>query len=160
MRNLFGSTPKVIPEFTGLQVNTSVQVLPIPIAYGSPRMSINLIYFNGFQSKLVKQSGGGKGILGGGKGGANQVEYFATIIMALGEGLIPEIKIIYQDQEVWTPDTFPTNGAFYFGGDGVSPPWSFVEANWPQDARTYKDTAYYGFSNAQLDSSATVPQIN
>ena len=159
MANMFGSTPKVIPEFTGLQVNTSVQVLPIPIIYGSPRVSINLIYFNGFNSQLVNQSGGGKGILGGGKGGSQQVEYFATIIMALGEGLIPEILIIYQDQEVWTPATFPTNGAFYFGGDGVSPPWSYVESLWPNDARPYKSIAYYGFSNAQLDSSATVPQI-
>ena len=157
MAGLLGSTPKVIPEFTGLQVNTAVQVLPIPIIYGCPRISLNLIYFNGFNSQLVSQSGGGKG--GGGKGGGQQVEYFATIIMALGEGPIPEILIIYQDQEVWTPNTYPTNGAFYFGGYPGEPPWDYITANWPADARPYKDTAYYGFSNAQLDSSATVPQI-
>lgn len=159
MSHLFGSSPKTIPEFTGLQVNTSVQVLPIPIIYGSPRVSVNLIYFNGFVSKLVKQSGGGKGILGGGKGGSQQVEYFASIIMAIGEGEIDDILIIYQDQEVWTPATFPTNGAFFFNGSSTQTPWSFIEATWPIDARSFKDTAYYGFSNAQLDSSATVPQI-
>ena len=159
MSHLFGSTPKVIPEFTGLQVNTSVQVLPVPIIYGSPRVSINLIYFNGFNSQLVKQSGGGKGILGGGKGGSQQVEYFATIIMSIGEGPLGDPLIIYQDQEVWTPATFPTNGAFYFNGSAAQAPWSYVESLWPTDARPYKDTAYYGFSNAQLDSSATVPQI-
>lgn len=158
MSNLFGSTPKVIPEFTGLQVNTSVQSLPIPIIYGSPRVSLNLIYFNGFNSQLVNQSGGGKGT--GGKGSAKQVEYFATIIMALGEGEIPSIKIIYQDQEVWTPATFPTNGAFYFGGSPTQAPWDYIVTNWPADARPYKDTAYYGFSNAQIDTSATVPQID
>ena len=65
MANLFSGAPKVIPEFTGLQVNTSVQVLPIPIIYGTPRTSVNLLYYNGFQVKQVSQ-GGGKGILSGG----------------------------------------------------------------------------------------------
>ena len=160
MSHLLGSQPKVIPEFTGLQVNTSVQVLPIPIIYGSPRVNINLIYYNGFNSQLVNQGGGGgKGILTGGKGGSQQVEYFATIIMAIGEGTLGNVQIIYQDQEVWVPSDFPTNGAFYFNGTDVQTPWDYVVSNWPADARPYKDTAYYGFSNAQLDSSATVPQI-
>jgi hypothetical protein len=163
MSNLFGSQPKIIPEFTGLQVNTSVQVLPIPIIYGCPRVSVNLIYYNGFNSQIVSSSssGGKKGILGGGKGqGGQQVEYFATIMMAIGEGQLGSPLIIYQDQEVWTPDTYPTNGAYYYNGSSTQTPWPYVESNWPSDARGYKDTAYYGFSNAQLDASATVPQIN
>ena len=160
MSHLLGSQPKVIPEFTGLQVNTSVQVLPISIIYGSPRVNVNLIYYNGFNTQLVSQGGGGgKGILTGGKGGSQQVEYFATIIMAIGEGTLGNVQIIYQDQEVWVPSDFPTNGAFYFNGTDVQIPWDYVVSNWPADARPYKDTAYYGFSNAQLDSSATVPQI-
>lgn len=158
MAGLFGSTPKVIPEFTGLQVNTSVQVLPVPIIYGSPRVSINLIYYNGFNSQLVSQ-GGGKGIVSGGKGAKN-VEYFATTIMAIGEGPIGPVKIIYQDQNVWTPANYPTNGAYYYSGTSTQTPWSYVATKWPADERPYKDTAYYAFSNAQLDASATVPQIN
>ena len=158
MGSLFGSQPKVIPEFTGLQVNTSVQVLPIPIIYGSPRVSINLIYYNGFNSQLVS-TGGGKGVLSGGKG-QKQVEYFATILMAIGEGPIANVKIIYQDQNVWTPATYPTNGSEFFDGDPGQPPWSYIVDNWPIDARGYTWTSYYAFSNAQLDASATVPQIN
>lgn len=158
MSNLFGSQPKVIPEFTGLQVNTSVQVLPIPIIYGTPKVPINMIYYNGFQTKLVS-AGGGKGILSGGKG-AKQVQYFASIILSIGEGITGDIKLIYQDQNVWTLSTYPTNGTFYFGGTETQLPWPYVEANWPIDARSYKFTAYLAFSNAQLDASATVPQIN
>ena len=157
MANIFSGQPKVVPEFTGLQVNTSVQVLPIPICYGCQRVPINLIYYNGFNSQLVSQ--GGKGLLTGGKG-QQQVEYFATIIMAIGEGELGEPLIIYQDQEVWTPATYPTNGAYYYNGSPTQTPWPYVEATWPNDSRPYKDTAYYAFSNAQLDSSATVPQIN
>src|SRR5882762_2002902 len=97
MSFLFGSTPKVIPEFTGLQVNTAVQVLPVPIIYGAARVPINLIYYNGFNVQNV-QASGGKGVLTGGKGGGTIVEYFATIILAIGEGIIPGVYIIYQDQ--------------------------------------------------------------
>src|SRR5258707_2555959 len=98
MSFLFGSQPKVIPEFTGLQVNTAVQVLPVPIIYGGPRLPLNLIYYNGFKSKLVASTSGGKGILTGGKGGAQQVEYFATLIIALGQGTITDVKMIFKDQ--------------------------------------------------------------
>lgn len=157
MANLFSGQPKVIPEFTGLQVNTSVSVMPVPIIYGSPRTTINLIYYNGFNSQLVSE--GGKGLLTGGKG-SEQVEYFATIILAIGEGELSAPLIIYQDAEVWTPATFPSNGAYYYNGSAVQTPWPYAASLWPADARSYKDTAYYGFSNAQLDSSATVPQIN
>lgn len=160
MSFLSGAQPKVIPEFTGLQVNTAVQVLPVPIIYGCPRVSIDLVYYNGFRSVLVKQKSGGKGIASGGKGGGQQVEYFATIILAIGEGPLGDPLIIYQDQEVWTPDTFPSNGGSYFNGDPTQAPWDVVQSTWPYDARSYKNTAYYAFDQAQLDASATVPQIN
>ena len=157
MAGMFGGQPKVIPEFTGLQVNTSVQVMPIPIIYGAPRININLIYYNGFQVKTVKS--GGKGVLSGGKGG-KQVEYFATILLAIGEGPIGATKIIFQDSSVFTPADYPTNGTFFFSGGPGQVPWDYIQGHWPGDARPYKNTAYYGFPNAQLDSSATVPQID
>ncbi len=157
MANLFSGQPKIVPEFTGLQINTAVQVLPIPLIYGCQRVPINLIYFNGFNVQEISQSG--KGILTGGKG-PKTVEYFATIIMAIGEGPLGQPLIIYQDSEVWTPATFPSNGAYYYNGTDTQAPWPYAATKWPNDARPYKDTAYYGFANAQLDSSATVPQIN
>lgn len=159
MAFLSQNSPKTIPEFTGLQVNTAVQALPVPIIYGAPRCNLNLIYYNGFNVQQQSQ-GGGKGVLSGGKGGGSTTEYFATLIMALGEGPIGVISIIYQDSAVYVVSDYPSNGAFYFGGSDTQVPWSYVVSNWPADARSYKDTAYYGFSNAQLDSSATVPQID
>lgn len=150
---------KVIPEFTGLQVNTSVQVMPIPIIYGAPRININLIYYNGFTAKKVK-TGGGKGVLSGGKGGSEQIEYFASLLMAVGEGQLGQTYIIYQDSNVFVPSDYPTNGAAFYDGNETQAPWPVTEALWPNDARPYKDTAYYAFYNAQLDSSATVPQID
>src|SRR5579863_8822709 len=164
MSSLFkSSTPKVIPEFTGLQVNTAVQVLAIPVVYGSPRVAINLIYYNGFNVKQVNVGGGGKGILGGGKGGSKEVEYFATIILAIcegGSGGIGAIQAIYQDQGVYTTGDYPSPGLNIFNGGPSQTPWSYVASTWPSDARPYPGLAYIAVANAELDSSATVPQIN
>lgn len=157
MASLFGGSTKVIPEFTGLQVNTSVQVMPIPIIYGAPRIQINLIYYNGFTASKVKT--GGKGVLSGGKG-SSEIQYNATIMMAIGEGPTGTTHIIYQDANVFIPSDYPTNGAVYYNGTDNQPVWNVIEALWPNDARPYKYTSYYGFYNAQLDSSATVPQID
>src|ERR1019366_2265089 len=98
--------------------------------------------------------------VGGGKTSAGGVSYFATMIMALGEGPLPQVMIIYQDNATYTTSNFPTNGAYWFEGSNAQTAWSVITANWPLDARGYKDTAYYAFLNAQLDGSATVPQFN
>ena len=72
--------------YTGLQVQTAVQALPIPIIYGSPRVPINIIYANNFQAIPEKSGkGGGKGLLSGGKGGGNY-SYRCDLILAVGEG--------------------------------------------------------------------------
>lgn len=157
MAHMFGSQPKVIPEFTGLQINTAVQVLPIPIIYGAPRVSVNLIYYNGFTTKIIKT--GGKGALSGGKGN-RQILYFATLILAIGEGVLEDIMIIYQDSNVYLTTNYPSNGEAFFDGAPGQAPWSVIQQNWPNDARPYKDLCYIGFNQAQLDASGTVPQIS
>jgi hypothetical protein len=161
MAFLSQSGSKTIPEYTGLQVNTSVQVLPIPIIYGEPRCSVNMIYYTNFNSQTSGKSSGGKGALAGGKGSGNQtVSYYASIILAIGEGQIDNIIGIYSDQAVYLPGNFPTNGAYWYSGTANQEPWPYVADNYPDDARSYKNTAYYALYNAVLDSSATVPQIN
>lgn len=146
---------KQIPSFTGLQIQTSVQVLPIPILYGMPRATVNLLYYNGFNQHEVTA---GKGFLTGGKG---TLEYFATVILAIGEGVVQDVKCLFVDQAVYLPSNFPNaDTANLFQGTDTQAPWSYVNDRWPGDDRPYKDTAYYGFGNYQLDSSATVPQVN
>ena len=153
-----------VPEFTGLQINTSCNALPVPIIYGTPRCTVNLLYFNGFRSAPV--TAGGKGLLTSGKT-TGQFNYFATIIMALGEGPLGPLELIYQDQAIFNigamsgadvvnmpvfPTVFP--GAFDQG------PWPWIVANWSSDALSYARTAYIGLEDYPLDASATVPQFN
>lgn len=158
MGSLFASPKKTVPEFTGLQVQTAVQAIPIALIYGCPRIPVNIIYANGFSRH--KAPSGGKGLLSGGKG-STQFIYRATLALALGEGPIEEILLIYQNQAIYSRFNFPANGgSFYYTGAGFDPPDSFIAANWPDDARSYKDTAYIVLPDFNLDSTATVPQFN
>lgn len=155
-----------IPEFTGLQVQTAVNALPIPIIYGCPRTSWNLIYANGFTAVAQKSGGkgGGKGLLTGGKGSTTGYKYYASFICAIGEGPITDILVIFDDAQVYDLDTIPINSGkvynFFNGTTDNTIPWAYITDLWPADAFTYKDTCYLGCDNYPLDSSATVPQLN
>jgi hypothetical protein len=98
-----------VPEVTGLQFQTAVNVVPIAIAYGSPRVPINIIYANGFRSVKQKSgSGGGKGLFGSsGKGAVTGYKYYATFIGAICEGEITNIPAMFENQNVYTPATLP-----------------------------------------------------
>lgn len=158
---LFGSNKgPTIPEITGLQIQTAVNVLPIPIIYGCPRVPINLIYANGFRA-VAQKAQGGKGLLSGGKGATTGYKYYASFIGALGEGPLGPILGIFDDQQVYTMHTVPDgkNYTFYPGTDTQTPVPTIV-STWPNDAFSYKDTAYVWSFDYLLDSSATVPQLN
>jgi len=156
-----GGRKITVPQVTGLQIQTSVNALPIPIVYGSPRVPMNLIYSNGFRAVAQKASGG-KGIASGGKGGQTTgYKYYATFLGALCEGIISQILVIFDDQQNYTPTTMPPGKVFFqFVGSPTQTPWSYIVSRWPGDALAYKDTAYLGFQDYPLDSSGTIPQLN
>ena len=92
MSALFGSKPpaNTTPDYTGLQIQTAVSTLPVPIIWGMARAAPNLIWYQNFQ---VHSGGGG----GGGKGGFfsngnQQNSYSADIILAMCEGQIVSIN--------------------------------------------------------------------
>ena len=158
---LFSSKKKhAPPEITGLQLQTAVNVLPIPIVYGSPRIPINIIYANGFNAKAIKSSGG-KGLLTGGKGQTTGYNYYCSFIGALCEGEVGPIIGIFDDQMVYDLSRVPSGKNYtLYNGTATQTPNIYIVNNWPNDAFAYKDTAYIWCYNYLLDSSATVPQLN
>ena len=157
---LFSRAKHKIPELTGLQIQTAVNVMPIPIVYGCPRIQMNVIYVNGFRAVAQKASGG-KGLLSGGKGQTTGYKYYATFIGALFEGEGNGLLLVYDNQQTYTPSTAPSGKVFQsFSGSSSQSPWSYITSNWPTDAFGYKDTAYIGFEDWPLDSTATIPQLN
>lgn len=152
------------PEFTGLAINTSCNALPIPILYGTPRVTVNLLYFNGFRSAPIKS--GGKGLLTGGKA-TGQYNYYATLILALGEGPLGPLQLIYQDQAIYNISAISGSARIsmprsptYFTGTATQAPWPWIVDNWSSDALAYAQTAYLGLEDYPLDASATTPQFN
>jgi|GEM_PF-705386 len=168
-RNLFGSAPSnTTPDYTGLQIQTAVSTLPVPIVWGTTKIAPNLIWYENFR---IHQGGsGGKGGIFGGGGNQSQTSYSADVILALCEGPIAGIRQIWRGQSLFTlaqlglslfVGTTPQavwsgfSGEFFFEGAILefSPPY-------PAEALAYQGTAYVAALNYQLTSSATLDNHN
>ena len=102
--SIFRSASKnaaVTPDYTGLQIQTAVNALPIPIVWGESKLAPNVVWYNNFQSQAEGSGGGGKGGIFG-AGSASGYTYTAAVIMALAEGPIAGINQIWRDQSVYT----------------------------------------------------------
>jgi Putative phage tail protein len=69
----------VFPQYTGLQITSSANSLPIPISYGFTKIGLNLIYYANFQSIAITQWTGSTWIITG-------YRYQADLQFALCEG--------------------------------------------------------------------------
>jgi hypothetical protein len=146
----------ITPDYTGLQIQTAVSTLPIPIVWGTARIAPNLIWYANFR---MNPSGGGGG---GGKGGLfdsnGQTTYSADIIMALCEGPITGMNLIWRGQGYYT---LATAGLALFLGTTPQTAWNYLISvyGYPQDLG-YQGTAYVAAANYQLTSSATIDNHN
>jgi hypothetical protein len=145
-------SPTVKPDYTGLQIQTSTSTLPIPIVWGQNKISINVIWYENFQTH---GGSGGKG----GLFGANQYNYTysADIIMALCEGPISGTGYIWKDQSAYILSDL---GASLNLGATPQSPWSYVTTNYPNEALGYQGVAYIRASSYQLGASASLGNHN
>lgn len=118
-----------------VQINQSVQGFPVIVAMGKGKVQQSILWVDGFLSKLISTSSGGKGF-GGGKDGTQYV-YSADVIAGLcdgGQGGIIGIGDVWSGQswlsnttaaESYTisggsPSYTPVNAASMTGDHGVS----------------------------------------
>ena len=145
------------PDFTGLQINTSITTLPVPIIWGQTKAAPNVIYYSNFQTN----GGGGKG--SGGKGGlfsgggSSSTTYSADVMLALCEGQIGGIGLIWKDQSVYTLAELSLT---FFNGATPQAVWGYLAASNPNEALAYWGTAYVCAANYNLGSSATIGNHN
>ena len=147
----FGGSPGGVAPFQGVQVQTSVSTVGIPIVYGQTRLPPNLIWYGNFQQT---SSGGGKGG-GGGKGSGGS--YSASVAMGICEGPVETII------GVWINGSYQsvaTAGLTVFTGTATQAPWSYLTTNYPSQARAYPNTCYAAAPNYSLGSSAELPNHN
>lgn len=154
MGGLFGrGAPNMsgIGPFQGIQVQTSVATVPVPIVYGQQRLSPNLIWYGNFQAHAGSGSGKGGAAGGGGKGAPSQTSYSADVIMGLCEGPIDNIAGVWVNKFEYQQSV---TGLLLFKGSNPQTPWAYMTTNYPADALGYNSTAYMAASNYVLDSSA------
>jgi Putative phage tail protein len=149
------SSPSIKPDYTGLQIQTAVNTLPIPIVWGQSKLAPNLIWYANFRTYASGGGGGGKG--GGGGGSPTSYTYSADVILALCEGQITGINRIWKGQSTYTLSNL---GLTLFTGTTPQSLWSYLATNYPSQALGYQGTAYVCKANYNLSNSATLDNHN
>ncbi len=144
--------PVATPVYTGLQLQTSSNAIPIAISYGVTKIAPNIIWTGGFRSN----GGGGKG---GGKGGvvgkgASNATYSAATMLAVCEGPVGGISAVFDNATITSLSSvasLPTPS--FFNGATPQSAWTFLPAG---QALGYNGTAIVSDSDAALGSAATL----
>lgn len=145
------SSPNTV---SGVDLSTSAYGLPLPVLYGTNRLSANLIWYDGFRvvATTSKQSGGGKG--GGGTTIKNtSYTYFASYQFALCEG---EVNSVLRS---WVDDTLYTGNQTVMNGSVSQSAWSYQAVTNPafaDAALAYRGTAVVCRDDAQLGGSGNM----
>ncbi|MGB6536641.1 MAG: phage tail protein [Xanthobacteraceae bacterium] len=154
LKNLFrGNQTATTPDYTGLQIQTAVNTLPIPIVWGMSKLAPNVIWYNDFQTH--NGGSGGKGGLF--SSGSSETTYSASVILALCEGLVTGISSVYKGQSIYSPSAL---GLTLFTGTDPQSPWNYVAANYSSQALGYEGTAYVCVANYSLGDNATLDNHN
>jgi Putative phage tail protein len=148
--------PSQIPLYTGLQVQTSSNAVPITIQYGTNKIAPNAIWSGVFYAVPQYQKQGGKG------GGGQQLQgytYYTSFILGVCEGPINYFAATLLNQ------------SFFFGlgwtglqqspyGATPQTPWGYLQANFPGQALGYNGLAYVAAANFNLGSTPSLPQFS
>ncbi|HEX3624760.1 MAG TPA: phage tail protein [Verrucomicrobiae bacterium] len=150
------------PGLGSLRYNTSQYGNPLPLVYGTQRVSVNLLEFWGFEGS---NGGGGKGGLtgksAGGKKGSNFSVYIA---MAICQGPVAASGSHFGSR-VWANAgiKFGISSVglnFFSGTDGQLPDSIFVSKDMNTPVLGYSGTAYVTGDPLQLGATPVVPNIS
>jgi hypothetical protein len=154
-RGTNASTPTV---YTGIQIQTSAQGVPVTLVWGKNRIAPNIFWYNNFQSH--KQGSKGAGGKGGQKGSGNYI-YTAAVMLGLCEGPIYGIGAVWADQTEYRTGTGLSKlGLTLFTGSASQSVWSYLTNAYPSQAVPYESLCYVCTSNYKLGSSAALPNHN
>lgn len=148
-------SPSVVPHFTGLQIQTSSNAVPITLLWGTTKVSPNVIWTGGFYAVAQTTSSGGKG---GGGTTVTGYEYFSSFAMGVCEGPVIGFGKVWAGQNIYgglsgTGITFAR-----FGGTPQLP-WPFLAA-YGQQSLGYNGLAYTAANNYDLGSTPVLPQFS
>ncbi|WP_207000754.1 phage tail protein [Trinickia mobilis] len=140
---------------TAIRVQTSQYARPIPIVYGTNRVTGNIIWYGNFQAIPHNQASGGKG--GGGGSGSTSYTYTAAVAIGLCHGTTTGIG------KVWSSNSITNTlalGLTQFAGTQPQTPWGYLTTNFPSQALSYANIAYVVHPNFDLGSSPSLPNLS
>ncbi len=150
----------VKPDYTGLQLQTSVSTLPIPILWGRNKLAGNVIWYQRFVAVPSYSGGkgaGGKGVLFGGGGQPTSCTYQADLMIALCEGPISSIPLVWKDMSIFAPWFL---GFSIYGGTTPQSVWPWLTTFYPSQALAYQGTALVAAASYDLGSAAAIGNLN
>ncbi|HET6377933.1 MAG TPA: phage tail protein [Methylocella sp.] len=155
-----GGNKPYVPHYTGLQIQTSSNAVPIPIVYGMNRVAPNLIWTGGFFAIPNPEKKGGKG------GGGNQpvsYTYYTSFAMGVCEGPIMGWARIWKGQEIYgaffVTYWWKTGITFAAPGDTPQAPWGYL-LGFGKQGLSYNGTCYVGAQSCELGSTPVLPQFS
>lgn len=161
MGGLFSQKTKATssnPAVGALTVQQSSYGVPVPICYGTNRLTGNIIWYGDFKAVKVSTSSGGSG-----KGGSSSANtsyswnYYASFAVSLCEGEIDSVGQIWENKGI--TDVATLGGTTFTGASGQSP-WGYLTTYHSDEALSYSGTAYVGFSNYNLGDASSTPALS
>jgi hypothetical protein len=149
------STPATTPDYTGLQLQTSVNTLPIAIVWGQSKIAPNVIWYSNFQTQTETENSGGKGFFRTSSTSGNT--YSADLILALCEGPIAGIGQVWKDQSIYTLASLNLS---LFTGATPQSVWGYLASADPAQALAYQGTAYVCAASYALGANAEISNHN
>ena len=146
------------PVLAGLQIQKTGYSQPVPIVYGTARVSPTLMYYTDWQvhpHTSSQSTGGGKG--GGGGGGSittTTYTYSATVCFMLAEGQVAGVSRIWRNNVSYANPA--AVGFTIFTGSYPQTPWGYLTSAHPTEALGYSGSAYAAFANYDLGSQGSL----
>lgn len=157
MSGLFGGGKTVAvnqPKLAGLQIMTAAYGGAVPIIYGTMRVPGTLIDYDDFVAiaHQTKQSAG--------KGGnivTTDYTYTTMVLLALCEGPIDDVNVIWADKDRGTLALF---GFTLEDGSIGQAAWGYLTTHHPAKAIGYSGTAYVAASALNLGAQGTMKNFS
>lgn len=139
-------------KITTLSVQTSAYGVCIPMAWGTTRLTGNLMWYGDFVATEHTEEQGGKG------GGVTTTNYTYSTAFAMGllGGVVNSIPRVWAGKE---KKTLGELGLDLMTGSSGQAPWSYLSTKHPSEALNYPGIAYVGAASFQLGNSSSLPNL-
>ncbi len=145
------------PILAGLQIQKTGYSQPVPIVYGTARVSPTLMYYTDWRihpHTSSQSTGGGKGGGGGGSVTTTTYTYSATVSFLLAEGPVAGVSRIWRNHVSYANPA--AVGFTIFPGTYPQTPWGYLMSAHPTEALGYAGSAYAAFANYDLGSQGSL----